>query len=421
MKKVIPLILISIMVILLPFRNSTSRVTSSPVKDIHLKSINALFKESGIKSGSVGYDRYGRVELKGEYKDEREVDLGFSIAQTVVGVRWVSPVVPENIRVKEWEKKFSDLFGKIKPSKEKEKPLGPIVHYDTLPGPIAEKYALIVGVGRFQETSITPLQYAEKDAKDFYTYLTSPIGGKFKKENVILLTNEQATSSNVKAALDKISNMARPDDLVLIYFSSHGTPPDKFGGVHIVTYDSQPIPRPEIWKTSLTENILKEFIQTVKAKRLIVIMDACYSNGAYKNVQGFLPPGGKSLGAEDEEGFGISKKYMAQRLLGAKDFVIEEEAQESKEAPLDASNGWGKVLISASDEGEKSWESDNLKNSIFTYYFVSGLRKYGSIKDAFDYSKPLVKRSVKAEKGEDVEQNPQLTPSRKEWNFSLSK
>jgi len=419
MKKVIPLILISIIVILLPFRDSTSRVTSSPVKDIHLKSIDALFKENGIRSGFSGYDRYGRVELKGEYKDEREVDLGFSIAQTVVGVRWVSPVVPENIRVKEWEKKLSDLFEKVK-RKPEEKPPAPIVDYDTPPGPIGKKYALIVGVGRFQ-ASINQLQYAEKDAKDFYSYLTFPTGGSFRRENVTLLTNEAATRSNIKAALDEIKAVAQTDDLVLLYFSSHGTPPDKFGGVHLVTYDSQVKPRQAIWETSLTENILKEFIQTVKAKRLIVIMDACYSNGAYKGVAGFLPPGGKSLGAEEDEGFGISKKYMSQRLLGAKDLVIEEELQESKSPSGEASGGWGKVLISASDEGEKSWESDNLKNSIFTYYFVSGLKRYGSVKEAFDYSKPLVKRTVKAEKGEDVDQNPQLTPSRKEWNFSIAK
>ena len=84
-------------------------------------------------------------------------------------------------------------------------------------------------------------------------------------------------------------------------------------------------------------------------------------------------------------------------------------------------NGWGKVLISASDSRERSWESDRLHNSIFTYYFIQGLQTYhGTIKESFDYSKPLVERTVKEEKGIDIDQHPQLTPSRKEWNMSIA-
>lgn len=36
-----------------------------------------------------------------------------------------------------------------------------------------------------------------------------------------------------------------------------------------------------------------------------------------------MPPGGKSLGFEEEEGYGISKEYV-KKLIGAKDIVLEE-------------------------------------------------------------------------------------------------
>lgn len=371
--------------------------------------IESLFAENGLNDASVSFDRSGRVELKGSYKDMKDVNLAFSLAQTVVGVKWVSPVVPENIKVKEWEKKLSSLF----PTKDKIQPSGSIDSKP--PGPIERKYALVIGLGKFKEREITPLEYAEEDAKDFYNYLINPKGGNFRKENVSLLINEKATRDNIVNALDTVRNKAKENDLVILYFSTHGTPPGPFGGVHMVTFDSVVKPRQAIWETSITDEMLRDFINGIKTKRLIVVMDACYSNGAYKQVEGFLPPGGKSLGVEDEEGFGNSRSFMAKRLLGSKDIVLDDE-----DTPTSGSKGgWGKVLFSASDAGEKSWESDVLKHSFFTYYFLEGTKKYGDIKQAFEYAKPKVTTSVRKEK--DAEQHPQVVADRREWNIAISK
>jgi len=234
-----------------------------------------------------------------------------------------------------------------------------------------------------------------------------------------LLKNESATRDNIVNALQKIKHIAEEDDLVVIYISTHGTPPDKFGGVHIVAYDTEVKPRERVWHTAVTDKEISAFVTELKAKRLIMILDTCYSNGAYKGIPGFLPPGGKSLGVDEEEGYGISKEY-GKRLFGAKDIIVEETYRPSKPA---IEEGWGKILISASGPGEKSWESDILHNSIFTYYFIEGLkRKNTSIKDAFFYAKPLVYQRVKQEKGIDIEQNPQLirATTNENWNILLS-
>jgi caspase domain-containing protein len=396
---------------------------STPATEVtksYTSEINDLFKQNGINDGYVVLDKHGRVELQGIYRDEREVDLAFSLAQTVVGVKLVSPVTPENIKVKEWERCLERIFSGEVRGRCGPEPTVTGVSDSIPPGSVVNKYALVVGISRFKN-GIQPLQYSSKDALDFYSYLINPRGGNFRKENVILLRDEHATRVAIKNALDRIKNSAKEDDLVVLYLSSHGTPPDKFGGVFIVTYDSEVKPRQRIWETSITEDILRDFIQGVKAKRLIVLMDACYSNGAYTQIAGFLPSGGKSLGITEEEGYGRSRGYMAKRLLGAKDIVVDEPT--SMESPQDSKlpNGWGKVLISASDARERSWESDKLHNSIFTYYFIQGLQTYnGTIKESFDYSEPLVERTVKEEKGMDIDQHPQLTPNRKDWNMSIS-
>ncbi|MCX8031645.1 MAG: caspase family protein [Thermodesulfovibrionales bacterium] len=393
----------------------------SPVDDNHVFQVNRLFRENGIYDGFVAIDRFGRLELKGAYNDEQEVDKAFSLAQTVVGIKWVSPVTPENIKVKEWERRIGRLF-------ERAKVLKPSAREDVPPGPVKNKYALIVGIGKFKHgktaanpRGIEPLQFTVRDAISFNQFLVNPNLGGFKQENIIFLTDHNATRDNIANAFEKIKALATEDDLVVVYLSSHGTPPDKYGGVFIVAYDTEVIPRERVWHTAVSEAMLRDFIEGLQAKRLVMILDTCYSNGAYRSVPGFLPPGGKSLGAADDEGYGISTDY-GKRLLGSKDIVIEDVPatyQKSQGKALET-DGWGKVLISASGAGEQSWESDKLNQSIFTYYFLDGLKRHnGSVKNAFYYAKPLVAQRVKQEKGKDIEQNPQVMATNRQWDMRL--
>ncbi|OPY66238.1 MAG: Caspase domain protein [Syntrophorhabdaceae bacterium PtaU1.Bin034] len=390
--------------------------TPAPVTDEHINHINRLFGQSSITGGYVEFDRYGRLQLKGEYADERQVDAAFSIAQQVVGVKWVSPVTPENIKVKEWEKKIGGLFQRAG-----------IVSPESIPGapgPVRNRYALVVGVGQFK-FGITPLQYTVRDATSFYHFLSDPNRAGFPRNNIYFLTDQNATRQNIARCLDAIRNAAGADDLVVIYMSSHGTPPDKFGGVHVVSYDTEVKPRERVWHTAVTETMLKEFVESLRAKRLVMVLDTCYSNGAYRGIPGFLPPGGKSLGVDtDDEGYGLSKAY-GKRVFGAKDIVLEDEPKPKvagRAKSMDNQDGYGKVLIGASSAGEKSWESDTLKNSVFTYYFVDGLQRHqGSVKDAFFYAKPLVDRRVKQEKGVEISQTPQAQATNQDWNMRFMK
>ena len=397
---------------------------SSPIAPVHVQRVNDSLRANGVQSGYVVQDRLGRLELQGLYANEREVDRAFSLAQTIVGARWVSPVTPQNIKVKEWEECLSQMLAGGScgpPAAASTLPPGkPFPGTEVAPGPIRNKYALVVGVGKFRN-GIQGLQYANKDAYDFYAYLVDPAGGNFRRENVILLRDEYATRENAKRGLDAIRQRAEADDFVLLFFSSHGTPPDKFGGVHLVTHDSDVRPREKIWETSVTEGILREFVQEVRAKRMVVVLDACYSNGAYSQVAGFLPPGGKSLGVDAaEEGYGRSRRDMANRLFGAKDLIVEDEPSPPRQQAFQP-GAWGKVLISASDAGERSWESDTLRNSVFTRYFIDGLRQNGgAVQNAFEYAKTRVPAQVKQEKGADISQTPQITANRRDWNMTLA-
>ncbi|MHB8123092.1 MAG: caspase family protein [Desulfuromonadaceae bacterium] len=404
---------------------------ASPVNQTHISAIKNLFASKGISKGYVELDRFGRVILKGEYRNEREVDLGFALSQQIVGPKWVSPVTPENIKCEEWQKRIGLLFLEASEGM----PSGA----RTQPGAaIRNRYAIVVGVGKFQYLDRNNfLRYPASDARDFYEYLINPQEGNFPPNNAIILTDSQATKNNINNALQKIKNLAGPDDLVCVFLSSHGTPPDKDGGVRVVAYDSIP-EQVRIWETSVS---LKEFIQGIKAERLVIVSDACYSSGIYKDIPGFLPSGGKSLGVSGgEEYYGMTRDY-SKKVLGSKDLVFQDRATPGKYQrfqatvspgspgqPQTASNqgrnskgGWGKVLIAASSAEEKSWEGDSIKHGYFTFYFLDALqKKQGALQDSFNYASPLVTQRVREDK-EGAIQRPQAMATTHNWNMPIAK
>src|SRR3990167_6667139 len=89
--------------------------------------------------------------------------------------------------------------------------------------PVADKWALIIGISKFKDPTIN-LKYPAKDARDLYNFLVSE--GNFAPDHVKLLLNEQATRGKILSELgDKwLPRVANPNDLVLIYISSHGSP-----------------------------------------------------------------------------------------------------------------------------------------------------------------------------------------------------
>src|SRR4051812_6876572 len=108
---------------------------------------------------------------------------------------------------------------------------------------VRQKYALVVGIGKFLDPHINPLKFAAKDARDFAATLTDPEVGRFKPENVRILTDELATTRNIRSALYEIAAKSLADDLVVIYFSTHGSNPKtkqtKQGSGLFVTHDTE--------------------------------------------------------------------------------------------------------------------------------------------------------------------------------------
>jgi hypothetical protein len=123
----------------------------------------------------------------------------------------------------------------------------PLKLYDSLPK-VGLKWALVVGVSRFNpDNGAESLRFAEADATAFADLLHDPTIGRFPRANVILLTNEKATTAAIKAGLNKIARNAKPEDLVVAYIATHGIAPRAGSSSvsYLMTYDTDGQPRPD--------------------------------------------------------------------------------------------------------------------------------------------------------------------------------
>jgi hypothetical protein len=147
------------------------------------------------------------------------------------------------------------------------------------PGERGEHWAVVIGISTYRDTRIPSLRYASDDARAFYDWLTSPAGGRYAPARVRLLLDEKATGGNTKDALFNWLGQALEEDIVTIYFACHGSPqsPDRPDNLFLLPYDAN---YSNVATTGFPmwdiETALKRFI---KAKRVVVIADACHSGG----------------------------------------------------------------------------------------------------------------------------------------------
>ncbi len=165
------------------------------------------------------------------------------------------------------------------PEGEREPPKPPVIAPSPQGPTISQRWAVIIGVSDYEDSSIPSLRYATADAQAFYNWLTSPDGGRYPPSRVKLMVNEQATGRHIKEALFVWLKQAIQEDMVIIFFAGHGSPdsPDSPENLFLLPYDAQ---YDNIAATAFPmwdiETALKRFI---KAKKVVVIADACHSGG----------------------------------------------------------------------------------------------------------------------------------------------
>ena len=172
----------------------------------------------------------------------------------------------------------------------------------------AERIALLVGVGQYQDAKIPTLYGPTNDVPAMRQALIQHWD--FKPENIRSLLDQQATHANILTELNRLQQRSKAGDHVLVYFSGHGTsafdPATKLPLAHdtgaFVPFDFQkpqadsdgniqPFSSQDLRQRLIVGqwHLRPVFEQLEKDRMLTVVMDSCYSGNATRSVDKTQP------------------------------------------------------------------------------------------------------------------------------------
>ncbi len=236
-----------------------------------------------------------------------------------------------------------------------------------------------MGIGQFASDKIPKLKYAAKDASDFAAFLVKE--AHFAPDHVRVLLNDKATERRVMSELGSkfLARVVEPDDLVVVFFSTHGSPAqlDLRGANYLVAYDSDPA---DLYVSGLDmQKILESISERVLTDRVLLVLDACHSGGA----------------GHASKGLNRTGNFDAQALA----------------------QGSGQLVICSSLPEQQSWESARYKNGVFTKQLLDGLRA-GGMKTKLGEAFKFVEHAVADEVKEDRPGARQTPVLNSKWNGS---
>ncbi|WP_218186569.1 caspase family protein [Pseudomonas sp. URMO17WK12:I12] len=200
-------------------------------------------------------------------------------------------------------------------------------------------HALVIAVSNYPKVRPLPVAVLN-DARDMFATLTSPSHCGFDQANVKVLVDSQATLEAIRRELDGLAKRATLDDTVMIFFSGHGARFDDSADAAsaLIPVDCDP---DNFSASTLPEAEFSSALARIKARRLVVFIDACHS-GATTSFKGIN---------DTPAALGFSEKSLARLAEGA-----------------------GRVLIASSRASEYSLVLGGARNSLFTEHLLGALR-----------------------------------------------
>ncbi len=209
-----------------------------------------------------------------------------------------------------------------------------------------KRYSVIIGINEYKNDGIASLSVAKNDAQAIYELITNPNVGGFPKENVILLTDDQASKESILKIIGEwLPDQIKSDDLVMIFYAGHGGVETDLTGEepdgkrkYIIPYDANP---DNLFSTAIANSEITTMLERIQSNKMIFLIDCCYS-------------GGVTTGKE----------------------IIRSVSPPSAKIQTDVYNdfsGSGRAVISASLPDQVSFELSNLNHGVFTYSLLKAM------------------------------------------------
>lgn len=149
-------------------------------------------------------------------------------------------------------------------------------------------HVLSVGIADYADVPDVP--YADRSAVLFAEVAKRVLGA--REENVMLLTDAEATSGRLRGRLRTLLNRLKPTDQLVVYYAGHGVPSVDGKTAYLLAQDGGPgsYEEPDLQLENLYAEIAKS-----RVSRATLYIDACFSGRSGKDKIVFEGVGGITL------------------------------------------------------------------------------------------------------------------------------
>nr|VFJ47253.1 MAG: Formylglycine-generating enzyme, required for sulfatase activity, contains SUMF1/FGE domain [Candidatus Kentron sp. DK] len=212
-----------------------------------------------------------------------------------------------------------------------------------------KKIALLIGIGRYPASDLSPLPAAPEDARALSAVLANPELGGFTEDGITLLTDPGR--GEMELAIERLFSGRDRDDLALLYFSGHGIKDDT-GALYLAAFDTCKSPNGELLRASaVSAAMVLDNMARSRSRRQVVILDSCYS--------GAFPVG---FTGKDDGRIDIPTQLLP-RAAGAS----------PGRSSGDPANGQGRAILTASTAIGQAFQQDNEGLSLYTRFLIRGI------------------------------------------------
>jgi hypothetical protein len=211
--------------------------------------------------------------------------------------------------------------------------------------PFTQGHALLIGVGTYQYEPKMNVPVTAADAQAVADVLRDSAFCGYPDVQVKPLRNSAASREGILGALGALAARAGKGDTVFLFFCGHGDYGDD-GGYYLTTHDTRLNNRKVVPGTGLRQSEFIEKLRAIKAKRLLLVVNACHA--------GELAP---TLGEGEPSYTGTPLPAQTAAAL--------------------LSTGEGRIVITACREEQRSYIGSG-SLTLFTQALVDGLQGRGT-------------------------------------------
>lgn len=219
-----------------------------------------------------------------------------------------------------------------------------------------------VGTSKYEDARYN-LNYADKDAKDLAFTLNQATC--FSDIKSLVLTNEEVTIENL-VQIKSFFAQANINDVVVLFIAGHGVLDVNFN-YYFATHDidfSHPAERGVPYES------IEQLLDGIKALKKLLFIDTCHSGELDKDEIKV----DQSDHKDNENGEIIFRRAGVSVALKDDPLNLQSTNDLMKFLFTDLRKGTGATVVSSSGGVELSIETNLLKNGLFTYVLINGLK-----------------------------------------------